>query len=642
MGRIVVLNNPMDINERVEYEHVGPFIDFLQRHYPQGFGNPHVTALNLRQLPVADYDVEIGDDDLVVIAVNPGVSAILPVIINALIGLAVNFGLSFLIGDQDQANQDDLERESVYTMTTPKNTARIGQPIPVNYGRNWIVPDFGMRSYSYFADNEMFVVNLYVLGHGRHHIDQILIGETDINDEEISKNIMWWNIMSDVHQQRLGAITELTEESENVFTSDEVYDVEFPGDPEKDLGEWLGWYSVNPINTATNHLQVDIVLPGGLYHVEKDGDIKSNKICFVFQLERERQPFSAYHEEADCPVVEEHRVCIEDRTKTPIRRTFDLWLGSPGRWKIRGRIDYLQQAHVERDVWTSSWYQCKAFLHPNEEMGSTIYGDVHLLMIRFRASKNLNSQGAERVKVDATRIDQHGSPIVNPVDVFKDIFTNPDYGAGRPVHELDHERLDELRERCADCTFNHIYSGSTTIWKALQDSLRMRFAAPTLIGALLTAIEDKEYFCGKVRFTEDNIINISLAYHFGTGDEPDGVEGAYVDPADGATVYEIFPADSAEPKQVSIPGCTQRSDALAYIERLWKQMKYRRRLVTLEVEMEGHLLVYGTPIRINHEIFAGLDEEDVEDQMAIVRSVEPGDDGTFQIEAFLHEPRVFE
>ena len=70
MGKIIVVDNPLDLSQRAEYQHAGPFIDFLLERYPSGFGGPHVASLNLKCFAVADYDTPMGDDDVVVLAIK--------------------------------------------------------------------------------------------------------------------------------------------------------------------------------------------------------------------------------------------------------------------------------------------------------------------------------------------------------------------------------------------------------------------------------------------------------------------------------------------------------------------------------------------------------------------------------------------
>ena len=73
MGRIVVVDNVLDPTRPREYAHSGPFIDFLLEHYPEGFPGAHLVAFNLKQLAVDDYDREVGEDDVVGLAIAPGV-----------------------------------------------------------------------------------------------------------------------------------------------------------------------------------------------------------------------------------------------------------------------------------------------------------------------------------------------------------------------------------------------------------------------------------------------------------------------------------------------------------------------------------------------------------------------------------------
>jgi hypothetical protein len=128
---------------------------------------------------------------------------------------------------------------------------------------------------------------------------------------------------------------------------------------------------------------------------------------------------------------------------------------------------------------------------------------------------------------------------------------------------------------------------------------------------------------------------LSLGFLTSDGEEPDGVEGAYRDPDDNAELFAVYPPYASDPETVQLYGCRTYAEALAYVRQRWLQLCLRRRLVTLEAELEGHVVVVGTPVHITHPL---LGDEPV---LCIVNSVTVKDEFTCTIELHIHEPGVF-
>ena len=77
-----------------------------------------------------------------------------------------------------------------YSLSAQGNQARLGEPIPVLYGRHIIYPDFGATPYSEFIDNEQYLYQLHVIGHGEYDVEQIRIEDTPITSfKEISYEV---------------------------------------------------------------------------------------------------------------------------------------------------------------------------------------------------------------------------------------------------------------------------------------------------------------------------------------------------------------------------------------------------------------------------------------------------------------------
>lgn len=58
-----------------------------------------------------------------------------------------------------------------YDTTAQGNTARLGQAIPVHYGRHLVYPDYGAEPYAEFIGNEQYLYQLFCVGQGSYSID---------------------------------------------------------------------------------------------------------------------------------------------------------------------------------------------------------------------------------------------------------------------------------------------------------------------------------------------------------------------------------------------------------------------------------------------------------------------------------------
>jgi hypothetical protein len=163
----------------------------------------------------------------------------------------------------------------------------------------------------------------------------------------------------------------------------------------------------------------------------------------------------------------------------------------------------------------------------------------------------------------------------------------------------------------------------------------MQHAFPTTIGSVVSIVEDKNYVTPAISLTEDTIKDISKQTLFTDGEEPDGVEGEYRDPNDGAALHAIYPPDSVKPESVTLWGCRDYDEALAYVTRRWKQLSLRRCLITVEVEGEGNVIPVGTPVHVTHRL---LGENPV---LCVVNSVTPKDEFSITLEMHRHVPEVF-
>ena len=69
-----------------------------------------------------------------------------------------------------------------YSIGAQGNAARLGSPIPVNYGRMRIYPDFAAQPYSEYESNEQYLYQLFCIGQGENQISDIRLEDTPITN----------------------------------------------------------------------------------------------------------------------------------------------------------------------------------------------------------------------------------------------------------------------------------------------------------------------------------------------------------------------------------------------------------------------------------------------------------------------------
>lgn len=244
MGRIVVYGHPLDTEPSRDEPFTGPLIDWLREHYPRGFGSRALVSVNSQRLDVADYDAQIGAADEVRITLIPGVAAALAAVgitgwwavaASAVISVAASYAINALFAtkpDKPKSLADTPAPSPTYSLGPPQVTARLGEPIPVQYGRVIAVPDVASQPYSWYESNEQYLFMLLCLGAGEFAVHDLFISDTPAS--QIAHDVIAYEVFPPSrHAQTAGTISTVMHVWEDVDTSVEVSDQELLRDPAK-------------------------------------------------------------------------------------------------------------------------------------------------------------------------------------------------------------------------------------------------------------------------------------------------------------------------------------------------------------------------------------------------------------------------
>ncbi|MFM2618567.1 host specificity factor TipJ family phage tail protein (plasmid) [Vibrio alginolyticus] len=178
MSHIVHFHHPIRKDKRSVHS-VEPgtrLRDWLARHFPdQSF---HVT-LNFEKLD--DLDVELGPTD--VVSIRPKIGFGTEWLIYAALALsAVSVVYTFTNMPDGPGNQNTKQASSVYNYNSQGNKPKLGNPVPVRYGRMPHYPDIIAPDWWEYENNEQYYYQSFSQGIGKFLYHKHVIGETVIDD----------------------------------------------------------------------------------------------------------------------------------------------------------------------------------------------------------------------------------------------------------------------------------------------------------------------------------------------------------------------------------------------------------------------------------------------------------------------------
>ena len=652
MGQVIIQRNPLNaaLNETVEHE--GPLIDWVVERFPAGFPAKTLLTFNGSHLEIRDMDRVVGPEDEVYLLMEPGAPVaawvasvgIGALLTQAAVGAALSFGLSYvsnwLRGTPD-ADPGQGERETpspTYSLTIPTNRARLGEVIPVIYGTVKAVPDIVAQPHRSYINNLPYPEYIFVMmaiGRGAYSFNRedIYIGDSSIGpaadpmqDATIvdyksfppSRHTNSWGIIQNncywANSDGQGADDGQPNGSwqEPAFYEDIETSIEVDGQ-ELRSAVIVGNYVANRAGSVTNHFQIDVEFPNGLYQANPDtGALLGASVLFSVYT---RLIDDDGNDLPGTTVTWQFTVGAL-ATTAPVRYTVDIPGGagtlSKGRYRVsmrRTTADSTTSTLVNRSYWTGlravlSAYRQDSSLIPEY---ANVYEYSHIVVFRIKASEGIARDAANRISINATRKLNLSSNLEtdNPAYIVYDMFLNDIYGAGRPVSELDTTALGSFISQWNAMAggFNAVYDRATSLWPAMQQALRLGDATPVIHGGVVTVTQDaaKSY---QYYFYPSDIVDgsVSTTYSLNDTTDYDCYEVEYLDTESYVPQYVRYPTYGVIPLQVRYFGCTNKSMAEHQAEFLWFKRTFRRKRVSFTTEAIGNLPLVGDKIYVEHPV----------------------------------------
>lgn len=490
------------------------------------------------------------------------------------------------------SNYNATSPSPTYSLQAQGNQARLGEPIPVVYGRHVVYPDFGATPYAEFVNNDQFLFQLHVIGQGEYDIEAIRIEDTPISSfAEIEYEII----------QPGGNVT--------LFDTDVVTAPEIAGQELlsiSDGGDWIGPFVANPSETQTTLLALDMILPKGLYYANDSGGLNSRTASW----------------DVEARLIDDDGIAlggwfnlgsesITDNTNTAIRKTYKYTVPA-GRYEVRAIRTNAKDmsARAGSDL---NWNALKAHLVHDDD-----FGNVTLLAMKMRATDNLSQRSSRMVNCIVTR----KLPIWDNVTGWSepqatrsiawacaDILKST-YGAKLADSRIDLQALvalDAIWSSARGDTFNGVFDRKLTVWDALSQVARCGRAVAFLQGGLVRFVRDEPKTLPVALFSPRNMVkgSFKIDYVMPGEDTADSVTVEFFNEKtwkpDEVTVS--LPDSSAEqPATVSLFGSTDKAHAIREGLYMAVANRYRRRMVSFKTELEGLIPTYGDLIAISHDM----------------------------------------
>jgi len=596
MPKIYHVANPYAPLDELEASTVSPgttIMEYLVRKYPGflEFSEPTICVVNGAGWLRADWvTTQLKDGDMVVFMPAVGGTAVIYAVIAIVIAVAVVVFMDFAI----PANEGLPSSDPVYSLSGQQNQNKKGEPIEKHYGhvRHW--PSLASRPYNQFHGDDEYLYLLLCVGIGKYYVDEILNDDTPIGE------------LNDVEYEVLPPGKKVTLFPTFVETSTEVggIDLTAPNEPDYD---WSGWFVLTSVGAKTHHIELDISFRQGLYKSSKGGGTDPATVELEFEYQRINDAGTAVGSEGSLWTPE-----IELNTTQQRRFTKRFEVPKPGRYQVRGRriTDHMDDDDdgLVRDVVT--WERARAFNKTHQN-----FGNVTLLAIKARATKQLNNQSQNRWNVrlrtktkvwtgDTWELQDTRSPIWAAVDILR-----AKYGRGLTNKHINLITMGEIASDVEEdgINFDWTFDQRDTVWPAINVCLNVCRARPVIPNAQVSVVRDVAMTEATIGFNSHNIRpgSFKVSMKLPVVGDHDGLEVEYINDTswERETVLCLLDTDKGtNPKRIRLSGCTDRD--MAYRWGLATRAMEIDQIVNIELStgIEGGTAVFGDLVAVQHDL----------------------------------------
>jgi hypothetical protein len=576
--RLSLHSNPFDLAQveiiEVCQATIGVWLD--------GFAMRHAVCLVLvdgEVLPCEQYGDQVPAGADVRVMLKPGDPSFWVMV--ALTGISV---VSSLLMPRPKL-PSDAELSPTYSLGAQSNQARLGMPVPVQYGRNRIWPDLLTQPFSTYNNNDQYLYQLFCLGLGEFDVEALKIEDTDVSAFEEIEYQYYYN-------------QPVTLFPTDVVSSAEPASQELGFDP-------IGPFVASGPNTEANRLEIDIVWESGLFYARSSGDTDPASTTIFVEYWQVDDAGSAIG-----PITN-HTISVTDTTRSPKRMTYGASV-APGRYAVQVRRTD-PQFNGPKVFSRCVWEGLRAYL----ETDAKTYPDTTVLAVRARATGNLSDNSSRRFNMIATRklpvIDDEGNwtepTATRSIAAALADIVRAHYGAARADVLLDVDRLLQLHEvwQSRRDRFDYRFDTTVTLWEALKIASRAGRAFPIMNNQVISFVRTAPQTLPATIFNRNNTRNFRVEYSLIADEDYDSIIAEYIDPDSGWKPNQVLcqPPGSAaaNPERVTYKGIVDRTQA--FREGIYEAQAKRvqRKQCRFETELEGYIPNRGDLIIVANEDF---------------------------------------
>lgn len=488
----------------------------------------------------------------------------------------------------------------IYSAQAQGNAARLGQPLPVSYGREKLFPDFAAAPWSEFVGNDQYQNVLLSIGMGKYAYEEMFVDDTPC-----------WNPTDGVLPSFSSMQVAFYAPGEEVtlFPTNVAQAAEVTGQslPDPNVTPWIGPFVANPAGTKAQAIAIDFVFPAGCFTLNKDtGEFGASFVGLV----AEYRPV----DDAGAPIGDFSTLFSTSRTynsQSPIRDSVKIPVGD-GRYEVRFRRT---NAPLNSDTGNNEviWAGLRAFLK-----GNNSFQDVSTIAIRIKATQS--TQGSFRFGVLRTRIlpvwdIEAGAfveqPIRSPLWAFYDMATSPQYGAGVTLPKVDFNTIVTLaaQAEARGDHFDYTFSSRMAPADAFDKALTVARCKHCWLGDVLSVVRDEWRDVPTMLLTDREIVRgtTQISFTMLGEDDPDAVVLEYIDENTWRPAQVQYPPNSdtfisANATPIQIDGIVNRDHAFREAAFYYRSALYRRENVQIGSEYEGRALTFGSTVRLQSEL----------------------------------------
>lgn len=483
--------------------------------------------------------------------------------------------------------ENSVAQSSTYSTNVSGNQARLGQAIPVLYGRNKTYPDFAAEPYTLYENDDQFYHALFCIGQGEYNIDparDLYIDDTNLaNFSEVQRAVLPPGVLPTIVTRRYTTAAEVT--------GNEVQE-----------GRITGPFVGSRPQTKCVSVGIDVAFSRGLATYDSSGNPGNKTVSWRVEV-RSVDDFGF-------GITPWTILATETVTKAqtkPLRLSYNYDLPTP----IRPQVRLVRTTPFDSNSRVANTLEWVA-LRCEIEAPYTLCPTATHLEIRMRATQQLSGLTQRRISVVSRRKlriwtgTAWTAPVEtrNPAWALADKWTSVAYGDKYPEERCDLGSLllyaakwDARQDR-----FDGVFDTTYESFQADQMIAQAGRAAVFRRGGVMTLTRDESKNMPVTAYTARNIDpgSMSIDYSFPNESTPDGVIVEFwhnriwdwqeiVCPAPGVTT----PVRAQRVRLFGVTGPTHaRREGLYQAANSY----YRRRFASFTTELEGMLPAFGSAV----------------------------------------------